>query len=285
MKELRMKIRVITRFLLLFIGALLASIGLELFLIPNNIIDGGITGISIMLGYVTKLPIGGFIFVLNLPFLFVGYKHIGKTFAISMFFSVVCLSIMVVFLHPIEEFTKDLLLVTVFGGIFLGAGVGLVIRHGGCLDGTEVVAIIVDKKTGFSVGEIVLFFNIFILSLAGFVFGWDRAMYSLLAYLIAFKVVDITIEGLVESKAVMVVSDKPDVIADALMNRLGRGVTYFYGKGGYSSQEKAILYSIVSRLEVSKLKTIVNEIDNNAFIVLSDVREVMGGTVHKKPIH
>ncbi|MBF0607643.1 MAG: YitT family protein [Candidatus Magnetobacterium sp. LHC-1] len=285
MKELRMKIRVITRFLLLFIGALLASIGLELFLIPNNIIDGGITGISIMLGYVTKLPIGGFIFVLNLPFLFVGYKHIGKTFAISMFFSVVCLSIMVVFLHPIEEVTKDLLLVTVFGGIFLGAGVGLVIRHGGCLDGTEVVAIIVDKKTGFSVGEIVLFFNIFILSLAGFVFGWDRAMYSLLAYLIAFKVVDITIEGLVESKAVMVVSDKPDVIADALMNRLGRGVTYFYGKGGYSSQEKAILYSIVSRLEVSKLKTIVNEIDNNAFIVLSDVREVMGGTVHKKPIH
>ncbi|MBF0609486.1 MAG: YitT family protein [Magnetococcales bacterium] len=235
-----------------------------------------------MLGYVTKIPIGAFIFVLNLPFLVVGYKHIGKTFAISMLFSVTCLSILVFFLHPVEEVTKDLLLVSVFGGIFLGAGVGLVIRHGGCLDGTEVVAIIIDKKTGFSVGEIMLFFNIFILSSAGFIFGWDRAMYSLLAYLIAFKVVDVTIEGLIESKAVLIVSDKPDAIADALMNRLGRGVTYFYGRGGYSSQEKDILYSIVSRLEVSKLKTIVSEIDDSAFVIFSDVREVMGGTVKKE---
>ncbi|KJU84869.1 membrane protein containing DUF161 [Candidatus Magnetobacterium bavaricum] len=280
-----MKINVITRFFLLFIGSLLAAVGLELFLIPNNIIDGGITGISIMLGYVTKIPIGAFIFVLNLPFLVVGYRHIGKTFTISMLFSVTCLSIMVFFLHPIEEVTKDLLLVTVFGGIFLGAGVGLVIRHGGCLDGTEVVAIIIDKRTGFSVGEIVLFFNIFILLSAGFIFGWNRAMYSLLAYLIAFKVVDITIEGLIESKAVMIVSDRADAIADALMNRLGRGVTYFYGKGGYSAQDKAILYSIVSRLEVSKLKIIVSEIDDSAFVTFSDVREVVGGTVKKKAIH
>ncbi len=271
--------------LFLFIGSTLAAIGLEFFLIPNNIIDGGVVGISIMLSYLTNYPLGLFIFFLNIPFLVLGYNHIGKTFVLSTLFSLTCLSVWVTILHPLPQLTEDLLLAAVFGGIILGIGVGLIIRYGGSLDGTEIVAIILDKRTGFSVGEIVMFFNLFILTSAGLIFGWDKAMYSLIAYFIAFKMIDITIEGLEETKAVIVISEKSDLIAEKVMARLGRGVTFLKGKGGYSGEDRNVLYLVVTRLEVSKLKNIIDEIDENAFVTISEVHEVMGGRIKKRAIH
>jgi uncharacterized membrane-anchored protein YitT (DUF2179 family) len=279
------RVKLLKKYLLLLLGSTLAAIGLEEFLVPNHIIDGGIVGISIISSYLTKLPLGFFIFVLNLPFLVVGYKQIGKTFVVSTLFSIITLSIGVTILHPIPGITKDILLAAVFGGITIGIGVGLIIRHGGSLDGTEIVAIILDKRTGFSVGEIVMFFNLFILSSAGLIFGWDKAMYSLIAYFIAFKVIDMTIQGLDETKEVMIVSDKPEEIAEVLMARLGRGVTFLEGKGGYSGESKYVLYTLISRLEVAKLKAIIDELDENAFVTISDVHEVMGGKFKKKAIH
>lgn len=275
----------VKKFLLLFIGSIIAAIGLEIFLIPNNIIDGGVVGISIMASYLTSLPLGAFIILLNLPFLYLGYIQIGKSFAYSTLFAICSLSVWVSILHPIPGLTQDLFLATVFGGIILGLGVGMIIRYGGSLDGTEIIAIILDKKTGFSVGEIIMFFNIFILGSAGLVFTWDRAMYSLVAYYIAFKVIDITIEGLDESKGVIIVSEKSEEIAESLMARLGRGVTFLQGKGGYSGEEKNVLYSVITRLEISKLKAIVYEYDPNAFVTINEVHDVMGGRFKKKAIH
>ena len=275
----------LTKYLFLFIGSILTAIGLEIFLIPNNIIDGGVVGISIMLSYLSKYPLGLFIFSLNIPFLFLGYKHIGKTFVISTLFSISSLAIWVTVLHPIPGLTEDLMLAAVFGGITVGIGVGLIIRYGGSLDGTEIVAIILDRRTGFSVGEIVMFFNLFILSSAGLVFGWDRAMYSLIAYFIAFKMIDITIEGLEEAKAVMVISEKSEIIAEKVMARLGRGVTFLNGKGAYSGEERMVLYLVVTRLEIAKLKVIIDEIDETAFVTISEVHEVMGGRIKKRAIH
>jgi len=283
-KKLNRIYTAVNKVLLMIFGAALASIGLEIFLIPNNIIDGGITGISIMASYLTNLSLGIFIFILNIPFLIVGYKQIGKTFALSTLFSVTCLSIGVSILHPVPGITQDTLLATIFGGIILGAGVGLIIRNGGSLDGTEIVAIILDKKSGFSVGEIVMFFNLFILGASGLIFGWDRAMYSLIAYFIAFKTIDITIEGLDESKAVIVVSEKNKDISEALTDRLGRGVTLLHGEGAYKGESTNVIYVVVSRLEVAKLKGIVHGFDENALVTISSV-EASGKRYGKKAIH
>lgn len=273
------------KYLLLFIGSVLAAAGLEFFLIPNNIIDGGIVGISIISSYLTKIPLGVFTFILNVPFLFFGYKQIGKTFVISSLFSIITLSFWVSVFHPIPGLTNDTLLATVFGGIILGVGVGLIIRYGGSLDGTEIIAIVLNKRTVFSVGQIVMFFNLFILSSAGLIFGWDRAMYSLIAYFIAFKVIDITIEGLDEAKAVIIISEKGDEIAESIVARLGRGVTYLEGKGGYSKNLKTVLYSVVTRLEIAKLKIIIHEIDEDSFVTITDVSDTMGGKHKKRAIH
>ena len=275
---------IISNILFMTIGSVLASLGLEIFLIPNNIIDGGVTGISIIASYLTKLPIGLFIFTLNLPFLIIGYKQIGKTFALSTLFSVVCLSFGVSFLHPIPGITHDMLLAAVFGGIILGVGVGLIIRNGGSLDGTEIVAIILEKRTGFSIGEIVMFFNLFILSASGFVFGWDRAMYSLIAYFIAFKVIDITVEGLDESKSVFIISEKHEEITEAIIMRLGRGPTLLDGKGAYKGMPTNVIYVVVSRLEIAKLKNIVYGFDEDALVSIASV-ETTGKINGKKSIH
>jgi uncharacterized membrane-anchored protein YitT (DUF2179 family) len=285
LKKRKLIIDKIKKYIMLLIGSILAAVGLEEFLVPNQIIDGGVVGISIMASHLTSMPLSIFVVLLNLPFIYLGYTQIGKTFAISTIFSILSLSYWVSFFHTISEITRDPFLSAVFGGIILGIGVGLIIRNGGSLDGTEIVAIILDKKTGFSIGEIVMFFNIFILGSAGFIFGWDKAMYSLVAYFIAFKVIDITIEGLDESKGILIVTDNPDEISDALMARLGRGVTIFHGEGGYSGDYKKILYSVITRLEIAKLKAIVQEKDENAFVTITDVHDAMGGRVKKKSIH
>ena len=274
----------VSRILFMILGSILAAIGLEIFLLPNNVIDGGMTGISIIASHVTKVQLGMFIFLFNLPFVIVGYRQIGKTFALSTVFSVICFSIGVSVLHPVPGITQDILLATIFGGIILGAGVGIIIRNGGSLDGTEIVAIILEKRTPFSVGEIVMFFNLFILGSSGFIFGWDRAMYSLIAYFIAFKTIDITVEGLNELKAVIIVSDKNKDISEAIMARLGRGVTLLDGKGAYSGDKTNVIYVVLSRLEITKLKDIVNGFDDDALITITSV-EGTGKRYKKKAIH
>ncbi len=276
---------ILKRAIFIFLGAVLVSVGLELFLIPNKVIDGGIVGISIIVSYLTGINIGVILFLLNVPFFVLGYKQIGKTFAISTIFGITVLSIGTALLHPVPVFTKDPLLAAVFGGIAIGIGVGLVVRYGGSLDGTEIVGILVNRKTPFTVGETVMFFNLFILCSAGPVFGWDRAMYSLIAYFIAYKIIDITIDGLDESRAIWIISDKYREIGNALIARLGRGVTYLNGEGGYTGEDKKVVFCVITRLEEAKLRTIVDDIDNMAFLAIGRIHDVKGGRFKKRNIH
>ncbi|MGM0827376.1 MAG: YitT family protein [Bacillota bacterium] len=276
---------VVKRAVLITIGAMIMAVGLEIFLVPNQVIDGGIVGVSIMLSHITGVKLGLFIFILNIPFFFIGYKQIGKTFAFSTLYGIIILSISTTFLHPVAAFTQDILLASLFGGIVLGIGVGMVIRYGGSLDGTEILAILSSKKLPFSVGEIIMFVNLFILASAGFVFSWDRAMYSLLAYYVAFKMIDITIKGLDESKSVWIISENYKEIGDALLHRLGRGVTYLKGEGAFSGDDKKVIFCVITRLEEAKLKDIVAEHDSSAFLAIADIAEVRGGRFKKKDIH
>ncbi|MEH6955275.1 YitT family protein [Neobacillus drentensis] len=277
--------KVILRTIAITIGAILMATGLEIFLVPNHVIDGGITGISIMLAHITHWKLGIFIFILNLPFVYMGYKQMGKTFAISTVYGIIVLSIFVSFFHPIPAFTDDILLATVFGGMILGMGVGIVIRNGGALDGTEILALVITKNVPFSVGQIIMIINIFILGAAGFVFSWDRAMYSLLAYVIASKAIDTVVAGLEESKSVWIISDEAEEIGNAINARLGRGVTYIKGQGAFTGDSKKVIFSIITRLEESKLTTIVEDIDPTAFLAIGDISEVRGGRFKKRDIH
>lgn len=275
----------IFRILLIAIGVTLEAVALEIFLVPNNIIDGGVVGISIMLSHLTGWQIGIFLIIINIPFFIVGYKQMGKTFTITSACGVILLAFMTTLFHPVPRFTSDLLLAAVFGGIIMGIGVGLVIRNGGSSDGTEILAVLFNEKTPFSVGEVVLFVNIFILGLAGFVFDWNYAMYSLIAYFIAFKMIDITSEGLESSKAVWIISDQHQEIGDALNDRLGRGVTYLNGEGAYTGNNKNVIFTVISRLEEAKVKNIVDSIDKSAFLAISDIHDVKGGRFKKRSIH
>ena len=273
------------KYIMLILGAAIASIGLELFLIPNNIIDGGLVGLSIMAQAIFQQPFGLFLTLLNIPFFYIGYKQIGRNFVLATIFAVICLSIISGQLAWLPRFTEDPFLAAIFGGIIDGLGVGLIIRFGGSLDGTEIVAIILDRKSVFSVGEVVMFINLFILSGAGFLFGFDKAMYSLVAYFVIAKMIDVVVKGLDESYAVMIVTDEHEEVADALLHRLGRGVTLLYGEGGYTGDEKKILYSVVTRLEVDKLKEVVLDKDENAFVTINAVHDIIGGRFKKKAIH
>lgn len=279
------KTKLARRILFIILGAVLMGVGIEEFLVPNRILDGGIVGISIILSHLSGWRLGLFIFILNIPFFFIGYKQIGKTFALSTLLGITVLSLTTSFLHEVPVFTEDLLLATVFGGIVLGAGVGIVIRYGGSLDGTEILAILANRRLPFSVGEIIMFFNIFIFGTAGFVFGWDRAMYSILTYFIAFKTIDIVMAGLDESKAAWIISDQHKEIGEAILARLGRGVTYLNGEGAYTGDDKKVIFCVITRLEEAKLKSIVEELDDTAFLAVGNIAEVRGGRFKKKNIH
>ncbi|MFC4619835.1 YitT family protein [Camelliibacillus cellulosilyticus] len=285
LKRQRARRNLIKRIIFVPIGALLVGVGLEIFLVPNKIIDGGITGISIMLSYGLGLPLGLFLIVLNIPFFILGYKQIGKTFSLTSLAGIVLVSIFTSLFIPVPPFTTDPLLATVFGGVIVGVGVGIVIRNGGSTDGTEIFSIVVNKSTPFSVGEIVMFLNVFILTAAGFVFGWNQAMYSLMAYFIASKTIDITIAGLEQSKSVWIISDQHEEIGDALNDRLGRGVTYLNGEGAYSGDKKQVIFTIITRLEEAKLKSIVGDIDPEAFVAIGDIHDVKGKQFKKRAIH
>ena len=273
------------KYLTIFVGAIIASIGLELFLIPNEVIDGGVVGLSIMAQTITGLSMGIFLILFNLPFLYLGYKQIGQNFAIATLIAILFLSGWSEVMDEIPQVTTDPFLSAIFGGIIDGIGVGLIIRAGGSLDGTEIVAIIMDKKSVFSVGEGVMFINLFILSSAGLLYGWDKAMYSLVAYFVISKMIDVVIKGLDESYAVMIVTNSHEDITSALNDRLGRGVTLLHGAGGYTGESKEVLYCVVTRLEVDKLKEIVLEKDENAFVTINAVHDIIGGRFKKKAIH
>ena len=275
----------IRKYLTILIGAIIAAVGLELFLIPNNVIDGGVVGISIMMSAITGWKLGVFLVVLNIPFLYLGYKQIGKNFTIATMIAICILSFWSAMFEEIPAVTTDPFLAAVFGGIIDGLGVGLIMRAGGSLDGTEIVAIIMDRKSMFSVGEVVMFINLFILSSAGLLFGWDKAMYSLVAYFIIAKMIDVVIKGLDESYAVMIVTNEHDEVTSALNDRLGRGVTLLHGEGGYTGDQKKILYCVVTRLEVDELKEIVLEKDESAFVTINAVHDIVGGRFKKKAIH
>lgn len=277
------------RYFLIVIGAGLAAVAIELFLVPNDIIDGGVIGVSLILSHLNAgaIPFVNFatlVIIINLPFMYSGYKYIGKTFVFSSIFGIVCLAVIESQLHHVEAFTTQPILATVFGGLILGAGVGLVIRNGGTMDGTEILGILLTKKLPFSLGEFVMFVNIFIFIWAGFVYGPEQAMYSVMAYYIAFKTIDTVIQGLDETKAVIIVSDHYADVSDAILDRLGRGTTKLKGKGGYTDEDKEVIYAVVTRLEVTKLKAIVHEVDPKAFITIMNTQETKGAQF-KSAIH
>ena len=266
----------------LFIGAAIASAGLELFLIPNQVIDGGVVGLSIMGHYLLPyIPFGVFLVVLNLPFLYIGYKHIGKNFAIATIVAVIMLSLCSEYAAEFPKVTNDSFLAAIFGGIIDGIGVGIIMRAGGSLDGTEIVAIIADKHSPFSVGEVVMFINLFILSGAGLLFGWDKAMYSLVAYFVIAKMIDVVTKGLDETYAIMIVSNNPRELTDVLNSEI-RGVTLLHGEGGYTGDPKEIIYCVVNRLEVTRIKDIVLSFDEHAFVTINSVHDIVGGRFKSK---
>ncbi|MCI1821165.1 MAG: YitT family protein [Megasphaera sp.] len=268
----------------LVFGSLIYTIGLDVFLVPNQVIDGGVVGLSLMAAHVTGISFSIFIVLLNIPFFVIGYKHIGAYFTGFSLFSVLWLAIwnQVIHFHPL---TYDPFLSTVFGGIIIGLGVGLIIRWGGSLDGTEILAIIADRKSPFSVGEIIMFFNFFILGCSGFVFSWDSAMYSLVAYFIAYKMIDIVTNGLDESKGLLIVTGKHDEVAHCITHELGRAVTLLNGEGAYKREKTKILYAVVSRLEIMKLRNAVSDVDPDAFISIFDIREAHGGLFKHRKTH
>ena len=275
-------LRLLGNVLFIQAGALLAAFALERFLIPNRMMDGGITGVSIIASYLSALPLGLFVLVLNLPFVVLSLRLIGRRFVALAFYAVASFSAWVSVFEHSGAVTSDLFLATVFGGILLGAGVGLIIRNGGCLDGTEIVSIILTARLPFSVGELVMGFNVVIFGAALFVFGAERALYSVASYLIAYKAIDLVAEGIDQAKALFIVSDRPEEISALLFDRLKSGVTIFKGMGGYSRAERDIIYVIVRRLEIPKIKSAVRAIDEGAFITIHNVHEVIGRNVGRE---
>ncbi len=279
------KLEIFKRLVFITIGSILMGIALEKFLVPYDIIDGGIAGISIMLSAITDWPLSLFLFIVNVPFLILGYKQLGKTFALSTLYGIIIMSATTAFFEHSGPFPEDKLLAVLFGGLILGAGVGLVIRYGGSLDGVEIVSILISKRIRIAVGQVIMVFNVLIFVVAGFVFEWTSAMYSMFTYYIAIKVIDIVVEGLDESKSVTIISKEFEEISQAIMDRLGRSTTLLQAKGGYSGEGTEVIYCVVSRLELAKLKGIVQSIDEKAFIAIEHVSDVMGGNFSKKSIH
>lgn len=277
-----MILKMAVKFTALTLGAFLVAVGLQYFLVCNNIIDGGIIGISILVSYVKGFPLGALIIALNLPFFLFGYQKLGPKFFACSLYAILALGGFVSLIGNCHRLTENPLLACVFGGVVVGLGVGIILKNNGSLDGTEVVAMVIAKKVGFSVGEIIMFFNIFILMSAGFIFDWDRAMYSLMAYFVIFKTIDMVLEGFDDSKSMLIVTENPDEIARIIIHELGRGVTFLHGQGAYSGTNRKIIYCIINRLELSKIQDVIAEHDKNAFVTIQNIHEVQGGVVGKK---
>ena len=267
-------------FFAITVGAVLAAFSLEEFLIPSTILDGGITGVSIILNQLFGKGISIFIIVLNIPFFLLGLRQLGWRFLVKGIYGIVLFSVMLEVFRDLPQVTSEPLLGVVFGGVTLGAGVGTVLRYGGCLDGTEIVAMLISKKTDFSVGQIIFGINIVIYAIAGVLFGWDRALYSLLTYFISFKVIDMVEEGMEQAKAVIIITNEAKSIADTLYKNLGRTCTLVEGEGLVSGK-KTVLYCVVTRIEISEVKRIVRQSDESAFVTISDVSEIVGAHIKR----
>lgn len=268
------------------LGAFIVAVALEMFLLPNKIIDGGVIGISMMVSYVTKWNLGLLIFCINIPFILMAYKALGRKFVINTLAATALLSVATNLVVNLKPVTGDLLLATVFGGILLGLGVGLILRNNASLDGTEMLSIVLSKKLKIvSVGELLMGMNLFVYGAAGFLLGWDRALYSILTYYVASKVIDTVLEGLDKAKSVRIVSDFSREIGDTIMKELDVSVTYMKTTGGYSRQEKILTYCVVNKFDMPKLKEVVHGVDPRAFIVTEDVHEVEGVRIKKKAGH
>ena len=285
MQEIPLKHKIaliLKKIFFLTIGAIIAAGAIEGFLAPNSIIDGGVVGISMIINHLTNFNLGKLVVLINIPFLCLAFTKMGKRFVAQTFYAVAVFSVALNIFHS-HFVTNDLLLATVFGGIILGIGVGLILKNEGSLDGTEILSLVISKKLGLSVGEFIMGLNVFIYCAAGVAYQrWETAMYSMLTYFIAYKVIDIVLEGLNGSKSVRIISDKSTEIGQALIDKLDIGITYIYGQGGYSKVDKKVIYCIISRIELANLKEITKEIDPNAFISIVDVHEAYGARLNKK---
>jgi uncharacterized membrane-anchored protein YitT (DUF2179 family) len=272
----------------ILIGVFSAAFGLKSFLLPNNFIDGGITGISLLLSAISDIEVSVLIVALNIPFMILGYRQIGLNFVIKMALGVICLAVVVAtFTFPV--LTADKLLVAVFGGFFLGAGIGLTMRGGGVIDGTEVMAISSSRTTGLTIGDIILIVNVVIFSFAAWLLSLEIALYSILTYLSASKTVDFIIEGIEEYTGVTIISSHNEEIRLMITEHLGRGVTVYkgtrgFGKTGEKKGEIDILYSVITRLEVARLNTEIEKIDPAAFVIMNSIKDTRGGMIKKRKI-
>lgn len=271
------------------IGILLAAIGLESFLIPNGYLDGGITGSSLLLTQFSSLPFSILLFLLNLPFLILGFKTIGKTFAMKSLIAIGTLAITVQFVH-FPVLTDADILISVFGGVFVGAGIGFAVRGGAVLDGTEILAIFINRKTRMSIGDIILIFNLFIFAAAAFLISIEISLYAVLTYFIASKTITFILEGIEEYTSIMIMSDKADEIR-YMINTMGFGVTVLDIKQGYGKQvgealnPAMALMTIVTRLEITKVLNAVQDLDPKAFIIMNSVNDTQGGMIRKRSIN
>jgi uncharacterized membrane-anchored protein YitT (DUF2179 family) len=277
---------------LIILGIFSASFGLKGFLIPNQFIDGGVTGISLLISFSTKIPLPLLIFVINVPFIILGFSQISRTFTIKAFAAIAGLSLVLATIN-FPVITHDKLLIAIFGGIFLGAGVGLSVRGGGVLDGTEILALYVWRRSESSIGDMIMVFNIIIFSCAAFILGIEPALYSILTFLAASKTIDYLVEGVEEYTGVTIISERSSKVKRILMTRFGRGITIYKGKRSMIGKKAdlegvadiEIIFTIVTKLEIGKVKKLVNEVDENAFIYCSPISNTKGGVLKKRPLH
>lgn len=272
----------------LLLGVLSAAFGLEAFLVPNGFIDGGITGISLIVKEISFLPFSLLLVVFNLPFVILAYTSIGKRFAVKSILGIVLLSLTVQFVH-MPVITEDPLLIAAFGGFFLGLGIGLAIRGGAIIDGTEVLAIFVSRNTSLTVGNVIMIFNLIIFLAASYLLSTEIALYAILTYFAASKTVDFVIDGIEEYIGVTIISDHSEEIRQAITERLGRGCTIYRAYRGYSRdgeglREDNVVYTVITRLEMSRIQTEIDKVDSSAFVIMSSVKDAKGGMIKKKPI-
>ena len=270
----------IKKYFIITMGVFVTAFALETFLIPNSVIDGGIIGVSMIISHITKWNLGLIIILLNLPFVLLAYSKMGIKFVLQTLYACVVLAFALNVFSGYSA-THESFLATVFGGIILGVGVGLILKSEASLDGTEMLSLIVSKKFGCSVGEFIMGINLFIYLAAGLVFSWESSMYSILTYFIASKVIDVVLEGFNSSKSVRIISDDAGAIGNELIDKLDISVTYLKGIGGYSGMDKDLIYCVVSRLELPKMLEIVKDIDTKAFVSIVDVHETYGGRFKK----
>lgn len=268
-------------------GILSAAFGLESFLLPNAFIDGGATGISLLISELADIPLYFLLITVNIPFVYLGYKVIGLNFAIKTAIAITGLAITVAFVH-FPQITHDKLLVSVFGGFFLGAGIGLSVRGGAVIDGTEVLAIFLSKKLGTTIGDFIIMFNVLVFSAAAYLLSVETALYSMITYLVASKALDFVIEGIEEYTGVTIVSPHSEEIRQMIMEKIGRGLTVYKGKRGFGSHGERndidIIYTVVTRLELNKLNTEIEKIDPHAFVVMNSVKDTRGGMIKKRAL-